>query len=387
MKSMGRTFMRLSVLTAATFIAVGGIAASTASAASARGGAPWGSPEPHAVFIQTDNPVGNQIVAYQRSSDGSLVDPQSYETGGRGAIAASSVVDPLASQGSLALANGNRTLLAVNAGSDSISVFRVFGNNLTLLQVVPSGGEFPSSIAVDGNLVYVLNAGGAGSVQGFVLLGSKLWPLWGSDRSLGLSNSNPPFFLDAPGQVGFSPDGRQLIVTTKNSGSDIDVYSVGWFGYLSWEPTVNAAAAPVPFAFTFDPAGNLIVTEAGASDLTAYSVGGDGTLSEIGSAADGQAALCWVTAADGYFYGSNAGSANVSQFGETSPGDLDLVGVAASVNSGATDSAVSSDGRYLYVEEGGAGTIAEFQVGPAGALSEVGSITGLSAPMEGIAAS
>jgi hypothetical protein len=278
-------------------------------------------------------------------------------------------------------------LLAVNAGSDSVSVFRVFDSNLVLSQVVPSGGEFPSSIAVHGNLVYVLNAGGTGSVQGYVLFGSTLWPLWGSDRSLGLSNSNPPFFLDAPGQVGFTADGRQLIVTTKNSGSDIDVFSVGWFGYLSSEPTVNAAAAPVPFAFTFDSAGNLIVTEAGASDLTAYSVAANGTVSEIGSAADGQTALCWVTEADGYFYGSNAGSADVSRFGEPSPGDIDLVGVAASLNAAATDSAVSSDGRYLYVEEGGSGSVAEFQIGPAGALSEVGSVTGLSAPMEGIAAS
>jgi hypothetical protein len=105
------------------------------------------------------------------------------------------------------------------------------------------------------------------------------------------------------------------------------------------------------------------------------------------SAGDGQAALCWVTAADGYFYGSNAGSANVSQFVETSGGVPDLVGVAASLSSGATDSAASSDGRYIYVEEGGIGTIEELQVGSGGALTQVGEVSGLPAPMEGIAAS
>jgi 6-phosphogluconolactonase (cycloisomerase 2 family) len=370
---------------AGTVSAVGMGAASALSASVAPSLFP--PPGQAAVFVQTDNPAGNQIVAYERAPNGALGDPQAYNTGGNGAVTSGSAVDPLASQGSLVLANGGRSLLAVNAGSDTVSVFRVFGSRLVLSQVVASGGEFPASIAVHGDLVYVLNSGGAGSVQGFSFFGGRLIPLWGSNRSLGLSNMSPPFFLDSPGQVGFTPDGQQLIVTTKNSGSDIDVYSVGEFGYLSGQPTVNAAAAPVPFAFTFDAVGNLIVTEAGSSDLASYSVASNGTVTKIGSAGDGQAALCWVTAVDGYFYGSNAGSANVSQFGETSDGVPNLVGVAASLSSGATDSAASSDGRYLYVEEGGIGTVAEFQVASAGALAQIGQVSELSAPLEGIAAS
>ena len=51
-------------------------------------------------------------------------------------------------------------LLAVNAGSNTLSLFRVArGDKLLLKQVVASGGEFPVSIAVRGDLVYVLNAG------------------------------------------------------------------------------------------------------------------------------------------------------------------------------------------------------------------------------------
>jgi hypothetical protein len=364
-------------------VGVGAVSASSALAAP-RFFSPFGHA---AVFVQTDNPAGNQIVAYERAPNGALVDPQAYNTGGNGAATAGSAVDPLASQRSLVLANDGRALLAVNAGSDTVSVFQVFGARLVLSQVVGSGGEFPASIAVHGDLVYVLNSGGAGSVQGFSLLGGRLIPLWASNRSLSLSNSNPPFFLDSPGQVGFTPDGQQLIVTTKNSASDIDVYSVGEFGYLSDQPTINAAAAPVPFAFTFDAVGNLIVTEAGASDLTSYLVARAGAVTEIGSAGDGQAALCWVTAADGYFYGSNAGSANVSQFVETLGGVPNLVGVAASLSSGATDSAASSDGRDIYVEEGGTGAVDEFQIGSGGALTQVGEVSGLSAPMEGIVAS
>ena len=340
-----------------------------------------------ALFVMTDNPSGNQVIVYQHAASGALMRTGAYGTGGDGAIAAGSAVDPLASQKSLALAARSQFLLAVNAGSDSVSVFRITGNQLALSDVVPSGGSFPSSIAISGSLVYVLNAGDAGSVQGFTLTpNGRLSPISGSNRSLGLDNASPPFFLDAPGQVGFTPSGSQLIVTTKNSGSDIDVFSIDSSGLPSSDPVVNPAVAPIPFAFTFDAAGNLMVTEAGASELTSYAVSGDGSVTPIGSAVDGQAALCWVSEDDGYFYGSNAGTANVSQFREGASGTPALIGVPTSTGSGATDSAVSSGGQFLYVEEGGAGTVYEFEVGSGGVLTQIGVIAGLSAPMEGIAA-
>jgi hypothetical protein len=72
---------------------------------------------------------------------------------------------------------------------------------------------------------------------------------------------------------------------------------------------------------------------------------------------------------------------------ETLGGVPNLVGVAASLSSGATDSAASSDGRDIYVEEGGTGAVDEFQIGSGGALTQVGEVSGLSAPMEGIVAS
>jgi hypothetical protein len=372
--------------TIAVLALVGVVVATTTPAFASGGGSSWHSPGGGAVFVQTDNPLGNQILAYQRASNGQLSNTGTYNTGGDGAVAVGSAVDPLASEGSLTLAEGGQMLLAVNAGSGTISVFHVHGSALSLTQVLASGGTFPSSIAVHKNLVYVLNAGGAGAIQGFELFGNWLLPLPGSNRSLGLNNTAPPFFLDAPGQVGFTPNGAQLIVVTKDSGSDIDVFGIGFFGLPSLQPVVTPADAPIPFGFTFDSAGHLMVTEAGTSDLTSYDVNWNGTLTLIGTAGDGQAALCWLTEDDGYFYGSNAGSANVSQFTESPSAAPQLVGVAASTVAGATDSAASSDGRFLYVEEGGAGTVFEFQVGRGGALAQIGELSGLTAPMEGIAA-
>src|SRR2546429_247148 len=118
-----------------------------------------------------------------------------------------------------------------------------------------------------GNQIDVLNPGGTGIVHGFWIRGSRLVPISGSARSLGLANSDPPNFLTAPGQAGFTPDGSKLLVTTKASTSSIDVFSVGHDGRLSATPVVNPSATPVPFALTFG-SGRLVDCYAAASSVT-----------------------------------------------------------------------------------------------------------------------
>ncbi len=95
----------------------------------------------------------------------------------------------------------------MNAGSDTVSVFGASGDRLDLRQVIGSGGTFPVSIAVHGDLVYVLNALGGGSVQGYRIAFGRLFPLPRSSRSLGLDPSASPQFTNTPGQVAFSPGG------------------------------------------------------------------------------------------------------------------------------------------------------------------------------------
>jgi 6-phosphogluconolactonase (cycloisomerase 2 family) len=367
-------------------LGVVGLAAIQLTAAAAAGAAPPETFEPGAVFAQTDNPAGNQIIAYRRAADGTLTYAASYYTGGKGAVAAGAVVDPLASQGSLTSADHGRLLLAVNAGTDTVSVFRVAGTRLTLREVVGSGGAFPASIAVHDSLVYVLDAGGPGGIEGYRLVADRLWPIAGSHRSLHLTNTNPPAFLQSPGQVGFTPDGSQLIVTTKASNSDIDVFTVARDGRLSAHPVINPSATPVPFAFSFDPTGRLVVAEAAASDVSTYRLHNDGTLTTLGSTPDGQAALCWITRARGHDYVSNAGSANLSEYTVNPTGQPTLVGIAADTQAGTTDSATAENGRLLYVENGGAGTIDGFRVARNGTLTPVGIVSGLPIPSEGLVA-
>jgi 6-phosphogluconolactonase (cycloisomerase 2 family) len=363
---------------------VAGVAIGATASATAAGADPGGA---HAVFALTDGP-SNSVLSFSRAADGTLSAAGTYSTGGAGASAAGAAADPLASQGGLTLAEGGRVLLAVNPGSDTVSVFRVDGTRLTLTERVASGGAFPVSIAARGNLVAVLDAGGTGSVAEFALVGPFLVPLPGQVRSLGLANSTPPFFLDGAGQVGYSPDGRYLVVATKLSSNAYEVFGVRAFGALSATPTVTTAANAVPFAFTFDPQGRLVAVEASTSSLSVYSFGPGGTLALTGTVSDGGAALCWVSAARGYYYGSNAGSASVSSFSVSAAGAPSLVAATAgSAFPGTTDSAASPDGRYLYVESGGSGDLSAFAVGVNGSLTPLQTLTGLPIPYEGIAVS
>jgi 6-phosphogluconolactonase len=122
--------------------------------------------EEHAVFAMTNSVDGNQVIAYSRAEDGSLVERNHFATGGRGS---GGTTDPLGLQGSLTLSQNHSLLFAVNTGTRDLSVFRVNGANLELVQVASSGGSAPVAIAQHGNLVYVMNFAGNSNVVGFHL--------------------------------------------------------------------------------------------------------------------------------------------------------------------------------------------------------------------------
>jgi hypothetical protein len=341
-----------------------------------------------AVFVQTNELTGNRIVVFDRAPDGQLTQGWTYATGGNGGAASPGTEsDRLASQGSLVYDRKHKLLLAVNAGSDSVSALSVSGDVLTLEDVVPSGGQFPASIAVHDKLVYVLNAGGTGIVQGFRIEGDGLTPIAGSARSLGLANTDPPNFLTSPGQVGFTPNGKKLIVTTKASGSTIDVFDVGHDGLLSAAPVVNPSATPVPFAFTFGAGGRLVMGEAGTSSVTTYRIEHDGTLTGAQSQSDGEAALCWIERVGPFYYVANTGSNTLSGYrigGDGRPSLVTPTGVVATTEAGPIDLTSPSGGRFLYGETG-TGTVDEYRVEHDGTLTKVGVVTGLPPGLEGIA--
>jgi DNA-binding beta-propeller fold protein YncE len=327
----------------------------------------------HAVFVQTDAASGNHVVAYHRAADGALSPAGSYPTGGLGGVLGGSVVDHTASQGSLTYDPWHSLLYAVNAGSNTVSVFAVSGDHLALRQVLGSGGTFPVSVAVHGDLVYVVNALNGGSLQGYRVLGGFLVPLPGSGRALGLNPNASPQFTNTPGQVAFTPDGSKLIVTTKANGNDIDVFDVGFGGWLS-APVVNSEPGTVPFAISFDAYGHLVIAEAGPNALATFTISGHGTLTQLDAVGTGQTATCWVAPAGSFLFASSAGSAAESGFTDAADGQLTLLGATAT-DAGTVDASAAAGGQFLYVQTGGSGIVDEYAVGAGGALSQQGEVT------------
>jgi len=256
----------------------------------------------------------------------------------------------------------------------------VDGDRLRLRQVISSRGAFPVSITVHDDAVYVLNALGGGSIQGYFNARGRLIPIRGWNRSLGLDPTATPQFTHTPGQVAFSPDGHQLIVTTKANTNAIDVFGIGRSGRPSAAPVVNTEPGAVPFAVTFDRAGHLVVAEAGTNSLVTFGLNTTGTLTQIDAVASTQQATCWVEPAGAYLFAGNAGGNGTPGFGSlsgyTSSPTGQLTNLGATVTDpGTVDSSATPDGRYLYTQTGANGIVDEFAVNANGSLTGIGSVT------------
>jgi 6-phosphogluconolactonase (cycloisomerase 2 family) len=327
-----------------------------------------------AVYTLSNAAGGNEVLAFTQGKDGTLSPAGAFATGGAGAGAG------LGSQGALVMSKDGKWLLAVNAGSNDISVFAVEEDGLELVDVEPSGGVMPISVTIHKNLVYVLNAGGSGNISGFSLSKKGILSLI-PNSTLPLSNGGAGA-APGPAQIEFSPDGSQLVVTEKASNL-IDTYAVNKRG-LAEGPSVHPSAGQTPFGFAFNRSGVLVVSEAfgGAPDASAASsyFAGNGALELISaSVPTHQTAACWVVITQNgkYAYTTNTGSGSISSFEIGKEGSLTLLEAQAGfTGDGSTpiDAALTRNSRILYVLASGTDQIAAFQVGADGSLEALGSV-------------
>ena len=331
------------------------------------------------VYVNDNTAGSNTIGAFDRHADGSLT-PQAgspFAAGGAGTGAG------VASQGALQLSSDGRFLVAVDAGSNQISVLRIkHDGSLRLVRdgVVSSGGVLPVSVAIHDELVYVANAGSGGSdYTGFRLRDhGRLEPLVGSTVALPDSAQ--------PGDVLFNGDGRKLVGTRVGS-SQIDSFTVGRDGRLSAAPGSPFPAQGLgPFGSEFRPTNpdQLFVSNAhnvgaGSATVSAFRDAFDGTLSPIGASPFGdlQTAACWVeiTGNGRFLFTVNTASGSISRYAIAPGGTLTLLGsttVRATGGVGAVDARLSPDGRTLYVDESRIGSVGAFRVND-GNLTELAS--------------
>lgn len=337
-----------------------------------------------AVYLMNNSAAGNEIIAFDRAADGTLTSRPNVSTGGLGTDEPT-----LGNQGAIAMSVDRRWLFVVNPGSDDVSVLWVAPSGLAVTDVEGSGGDRPISVDEHKGLVYVLNSGMPNNVTGFRLDNSgDLDPIPGSARPL----SAP---MTGPAQVGFSPDGRVLIVTEKATNL-ITTYTVEKDGTLG-PPQPQPAAGVTPFGFEFDHHGTLVVSEAfgGAADastVSSYGVARDGTIHPIDpTVPTTETAACWIAiSTDGrYAYTTNGGSASVTGFRIDGSGDLTILdadGVTAPTGDNPLDAAFSSGGRYLYVLSRASQQVDVFSLAADGSLDHVQAASGLPLSANGMAA-
>jgi 6-phosphogluconolactonase len=336
-----------------------------------------------AVYVQTNEPDANRVIAFRREPDGILAVLDPSPTGGAG-----DGVPHLTSQGSLILTGDGRHLLVTNAGSGDLSVFAVSDSGLELLETVPTGGAAPKSVAEHDGFVYVLNTGEP-SLTGFRLGANGLEPLSGSERSLSADAD--------PAQVGFRPDGAALIVTERGTDS-IVTYPVETSGLLG-APRVHPSSGATPYGFAFTSGGGtLVVTEAfgaetGKAAASSYAVDNGSIAAVTRSVGNGRSEICWavVSKDDRYAFTTNFADGAVSRYAIQSDGSITLDdAVAATAVEGQTglrDEGLTADGRFLYAIDADSQRIFGWAVGDGGALSPVGSWEGVPATVAGLAAS
>jgi 6-phosphogluconolactonase len=363
---------------AATVGLFGAAAAASASTA---------SPVTGYTYVDGNTATANTIDAFARHADGSVTPLAGapFAAGGAGTSAG------LASQGAIQATRDGRYLLAVDAGSNQVSVLRVTAHGVPVLvgHPVPSGGNQPVSIAISRRgLVYVANSGTGGSnYAGFRLsAGGALSRIGGATYAVPDGSGLGDVFFNAPGDH---------LVGTRTGTSLIDSFVVRPGGRLLAAPGSPFTGQGLgQLGAEFSPArpAQLFVSNAhngaGLGTVSAYRDRLLGQLTPVSASpfADQQTAPCWVEIShDGrYLFTVNTGSDTVSSYSISASGSLTLIGSTPIAGGGGDiDARLSPDGRTLSVDGSAAHILSVFAVS-GGHLTEVPSSP---APLPGSAPS
>jgi 6-phosphogluconolactonase len=320
-----------------------------------------------ALYTQTNDPAGNVVQKFDRARDGRLTPAGTFATGGVG------LADLGGRQGAIELSEDGDTVYATNAGSNTVSVFRV-RDGLELIGTFPSGGQAPLSVDEQDGRVYVLNSGGIANVTAFDTgRRGALRPIPGGTQDLPGANG--------AAQVSVTPDGRRLVVSERLSNR-LETLALDRFGRPA-APVITASSGTTPFGFAISGRGHVIVSEAGTNSVSSYRIGSGRLLDVITPAlALNQGGVCWVAVSpDGRFaYTGNAGGSisGLAVDGDGSLSALDADGVTAVPPQSPRDLDFARNGRFVYtVSPGNAtdgGSVTGYRVGNDGSLTEITSV-------------
>jgi hypothetical protein len=264
-----------------------------------------------AVYFMTNEANGNFIVASAIGTDGTITPTEAVYTGGKGGhgtpAAGDAGPDPLFTQDSVKV--GNNFLFAVNAGSNSLSIFKINEANPTDIRLlgmpVDTQGEFPVAVAFSPkmNMACVVNGGAVDGVTCFSVDENKgLIPMDNSTRALNLKQTTPP--TGPPNTVSdiiFNEDETKLLVSIKGvppTPGRISAFDVnpqdGSLSDTSVDSTPSEGGV-VPFSMTNIPGKNAILNTDAAVGFAVYdfSKAAEAAATSTIIPIEGQGATCW----------------------------------------------------------------------------------------------
>ena len=353
-----------------------------------------------AAYSETNGvgPSGNAVIAYDRLANGQLVQREVVPTGGVGERAPQPGCEPpggcpiLDTQGEVVVTENGKLVFAVNAGSNDISAFRETNDGLELVDVEPSNGDFPNSVAVHGHTLYVLNSN-SNTIAGYHFTSKgELSFIPGSVRPL-----SSPFSPDGlkPRQVGFDRTGNILIVSILVSvvppgppnPSSIDTFVLGKDD-VPGTAMPHVPTTPLPFGFDVDKHNNLVMSQVtelpGTGHTATYRINSKtGDLTPIDTESSGGQAPCWVVITNSgkltYVVNTGGGApSTIAGYGLEPSGFLTPLGLTGPNGEevARTDEALSRDSKFLYVLKPGIfapnSQIDEYRVEKDGSLTLIG---------------
>ncbi|KAK5110383.1 hypothetical protein LTR62_006091 [Meristemomyces frigidus] len=272
----------------------------------------WGSGYANkAIYFLENNPSGSSIVSMKISTNGSISNPKRTATGGVGSITLNSTGQPVAAdsfQSQSSVFVSGDYLFTVNAGSDTVSMFRIDPHDATNIMLVGSpagsGGQFPNSVTYSRalNTACVLNGGAKAGVMcyhvdrqlGLIPTGSFIQ----FSKSISNETTPPTGPPESSSQIFFNPTSTVLLVDQKGSkpGS----------GHIVTYPIVNGAVTAaeqidnqfpniaLPFAAVFldDTRAFIVDPSCGASIFTVPASGH--LVQDTHVTIPTQLAVCWA---------------------------------------------------------------------------------------------
>jgi len=289
-----------------------------------------------AAYFITNDPEINYVVSADIASDGRLTLARAVLAGGRGSHDDAGTPTPgpdsLFSQGCVEASASGKILAAVNPGSNTLAVFTINPDMPSQISMighpVPSGGEFPISVAInkDGNEVCVLNGGAVNGVNCYTVDSkSGLTVKPNTLRALNVNQTTP---ANGPAgslsQVIFSEDGKYLVASIKGippTPGFLALWDIMEDGILSQNLTkvYPGQGGLLPFSMTPIPGTTAILaTDAGVGfdifDLSNIQEASNSSKTTVIPIA-GQSATCWSSYSPktGNFYLTDIGTSIVTE--------------------------------------------------------------------------